>query len=95
MPLRFMSMLPNLSVREGSPNLRCGGASGLNLTTALNCESIRPFLGQVSGFTVAQQPVNFTRFLFNSILFYENAHPRTTIKVKNEIAKVRKFFKPK
>jgi hypothetical protein len=49
--------------------MRADAELGLNLTSALNCESIRPIFRQVSGFTVAQQPMIFTWFLFNGTAF--------------------------
>jgi len=71
----FMSMLPEFKCKRGTSvyGQAALGAIGrlqavcrLYLTTALNCESIRPIFRQVSGFTVAQQPMIFTWFLFNS-----------------------------
>jgi hypothetical protein len=70
----FMSMLPEFKCKRGPTRGLCT-AWRLNLTTASNCESIRPIIRQVSGFTVAQQPVNFTRFLFNSILLSGECSP--------------------
>ena len=85
-------MLPEFKCKRGTAFTACELVlSGLNLTTALNCESIRPIFRQVSGFTVAQQPMICTWFLFNSITFAGDAHPKMTIKVKNEIAKIGKF----
>jgi len=62
----------------------------LYLTTASNCESIRQvfkasiWLSPLQEITVAQQPANYTRFLFNSIPDEEDANLKTIIKVKNE-----------
>ena len=74
-----MSMLPEFKCNIGTAFAGFRDAAlELNLTTASNCESIRPIFRQVSGFTVAQQPVNFTRFLFNPV--YETGTCKQSLK---------------
>ena len=71
-----MSMLPEFKCNIGTAFAGFRDAAlELNLTTASNCESIRPIFRQVSGFTVAQQPMNYTWFLFNSITLCRECQP--------------------
>lgn len=87
MPLRLSVCFRNLNVGEGS-NVKNEHA------VPDYCFKLRKhssgFQGKylafsfAGGITVAQQPANCTRFLFNSILNDEDANLKTIIKVKNE-----------
>ena len=89
MPLRLSVCFRNLKCRRGPATLK------KDYAVPDYCFKLRKhssdFQGKclafsfAGGITVAQQPANYTRFLFNSIPDEEDANLKTIIKVKNEM----------